>query len=356
MKRLLLSAAWFTLIGFAAEPPPDADLAQRLKKVEFKLYCRAPGYTEGPTWRNGELFFCSGGLMRVDKAGRVEKYLDVSPAGTVLRGNGHLLICDNKHKAILDLSPHGVLGVVADQYDGKPLRSLNDLTVDARGNVYWTDPERLVGEESRRQYLSGDARRARYRASPRDWPFPTASRSIRRASSCMSSNRRSKKILRYPLPADDKPLGKAEVFFDLGGSGGDGCVFDAAGNFWVADFHRPETKRGPHHGAVAAGQGAGQRGGAGQGGQQHHLRRPRPRRDLLHHRHSRRRLPGQGRCQGICRSSGKRNQNRPRDSHPARGSGIGRPSAPLRVARRHRRHARLVHLAKIQPGYLAGGG
>jgi hypothetical protein len=54
----------------------------------------------------------------------------------------------------------------------------------------------------------------------------------------------SKKILRYPLPADDQVLGKPEVFYDLGGSGGDGCAFDAAGNFWVADFHRPESGTG----------------------------------------------------------------------------------------------------------------
>ena len=55
----------------------------------------------------------------------------------------------------------------------------------------------------------------------------------------------SKKILRLPLPAnDDAPLGAPELFYDLGGSGGDGCVFDAEGNFWVADFHRPDTKKG----------------------------------------------------------------------------------------------------------------
>src|SRR5262249_28823699 len=54
----------------------------------------------------------------------------------------------------------------------------------------------------------------------------------------------SQKILRYDLPPVGKPLGKATVFYDLGGSGGDGCVFDAAGNFWVADFHRPEPKKG----------------------------------------------------------------------------------------------------------------
>ena len=46
----------------------------------------------------------------------------------------------------------------------------------------------------------------------------------------------SKKILRFAVPADDQPLGKGELFYDLGGSGGDGCVFDAEGNFWVADF------------------------------------------------------------------------------------------------------------------------
>src|SRR5438270_6286249 len=119
----------------------DATLAEGLRKVEVKQYAKAPSYSEGPTWRDGELFFCSGALMRVDKTGRVEKYLDINPAGTVLRGNGHLLICDSKHKAILDLAPDGVLSVVADACDGKPLRSLNDLTVDARGNVYWTDPE-----------------------------------------------------------------------------------------------------------------------------------------------------------------------------------------------------------------------
>ena len=46
------------------------------------------------------------------------------------------------------------------------------------------------------------------------------------------------------------------MFYDLGGSGGDGCAFDAAGNLWVADFHRPETGNGPHHGAQPRGQGA----------------------------------------------------------------------------------------------------
>ena len=57
-----------------------------------------------------------------------------------MQGDGHLLICDNKHKALLSLAPDGTLSVLADSFEGQPLNSLNDLTVDARGNIYWTNP------------------------------------------------------------------------------------------------------------------------------------------------------------------------------------------------------------------------
>jgi len=148
--RLYRCAVWVGLVlavgeqielGCVRAAEPGGELVIKLKAARFELYARAPEYSEGPTWRDGELFFCSGSLMRVAKDGKVAKYLSMNPAGTVLRGDGHLLICDNKHKALLDLSPEGTLGVLADEFEGKPLNSLNDLTIDAQGAVYWTDPD-----------------------------------------------------------------------------------------------------------------------------------------------------------------------------------------------------------------------
>src|SRR5262245_56888037 len=127
-------ASWTELATIAAEPA--GDLARRLAAVKFEHYAQAPGYSEGPTWRKGEVLFCSGPLWRVDAQRKVRKYLELGPAGTVLRSDGHMVICDNKHKALLDLSPDGRVGVIADQFETQPLRSLNDLTIDARGNVY----------------------------------------------------------------------------------------------------------------------------------------------------------------------------------------------------------------------------
>ena len=55
---------------------PSGELAQRLAEVKFEHYAEAPGYSEGPTWRNGELFFCSGALLRVDAQRTVSKFLE----------------------------------------------------------------------------------------------------------------------------------------------------------------------------------------------------------------------------------------------------------------------------------------
>lgn len=222
---------------------PTGELAQRLATVKFDHYAEAPGYSEGPTWRNGDVFFCSGALLRVTGPKQLHKYLEIGPAGTVLLDNGHLLICDNKHKALLDLSPDGKLGVVAERFEMETLASLNDLTVDARGNVYWTDPEgsSLDKPVGRLYRIRPDGRVERIGtglAFPNGIDVDPASKHLFVIES------QSKKILRYALPPDNELLGKPEVFYDLGGSGGDGCAFDAAGNLWVADFHRPETKTG----------------------------------------------------------------------------------------------------------------
>lgn len=213
------------------------------QSVTFTQFAKAPGYSEGPTWVKGELYFCSGALLRVDAKGEVHKHLDINPAGTALRGDGHLLICDNKHKALLNLAPDGTFVTIADKFEQQPLNSLNDLTIDARGNVYWTDPagsslDKPIGSVFRVARDGKVDRVATGLAFPNGLDVDPAGKFLYVIES------QSKKILRYPVPADGKPCEKPEMFYDLGGSGGDGLAFDVNGNVWVADFHRPETKQG----------------------------------------------------------------------------------------------------------------
>lgn len=229
--------------NLARSAEPSGELARRLTEAKFDHYAPAPGYSEGPTWLKGEVFFCSGALLRVDAGRKVHKHLELGPAGTVLRGDGHILICDNKYKALLDLAPDGKVSVVVEQFEGRPLRSLNDLTIDARGNVYWTDPEGSTPQNPVGQVLRvrPDGRVERVATG---FAFPNGLDVDPSSKFLYIIESQSKKILRCALPDDDGLPGPAELFYDLGGSGGDGCAFDAAGNLWVADFHRPETGKG----------------------------------------------------------------------------------------------------------------
>jgi sugar lactone lactonase YvrE len=242
-SRPLLLLAVMTSCKVTLAVEPNGELAERLKAVKFDQYASAPGYSEGPVWRNGDLFFCSSGLLRVTPDRSVLTYLDLGPAGTVLRRDDHILICDNKYKALLDLSPEGKVRVIADQFEGRPLRSLNDLTIDARGNVYWTDPEGSspqtpVGSIFRVQSDGRVDRVATGLAFPNGLDVDPDNKFLYVIES------QSQKILRYALPEDGHLLGTPEMFYDLGGSGGDGCAFDVSGNLWVADFHRPDAGQG----------------------------------------------------------------------------------------------------------------
>ncbi len=237
---LFALAASLCALTPAAVPPT---LEERIKSAKVTQYARAPGYSEGPTWRDGEVFFCSGALLRVDKSKKVTKHLAINPAGTHLKRDGGLFICDMKTPGILEYTKDGKVGVVAEKFAGKKFGGPNDLTVDADGNIYFTDPagssrEKPVGKiyrvtpEGEVSLLADDL------AFPNGLDVDPANRFLYVIES------QTAKVLKYDLPKKGQPLGRAEVFYALGGSGGDGCAFDADGNLWVADFSRPDTKKG----------------------------------------------------------------------------------------------------------------
>jgi gluconolactonase len=243
MRRILAYLLPLLAVSSLQAADSAAEWSARLAKVKIERFVSGPAYSEGPAWRDGELFFCSTGLLRVTRDRQVRRYLDVSAVGTYLCANGHILICDNKVPALLDLAPDGTVSVVVEKYKGEKLNSLNDVTVDRDGNVYWTDPsgssrEQPVGKIFR---VTPDGKVDRLAS---DLAFPNGLEVDPDNRYLYVIESQTAKVLRYDLPSRGRRLGKPIVFCALGGSGGDGCVFDAAGNFWVADFQRPETKKG----------------------------------------------------------------------------------------------------------------
>jgi gluconolactonase len=60
--------------------------------------------------------------------------------GLTLDSDGNLLVCEHGNRRISKVTPAGQWSVLVDRYDGKRLNSPNDLTFNANGWLYFTDP------------------------------------------------------------------------------------------------------------------------------------------------------------------------------------------------------------------------
>jgi gluconolactonase len=114
-------------------------------------------FSEGPKWMNGKVYFSNMGFdqgwgAHPDKSSIVElkpdgSYRNISAGKMQSNGlypykNGNLLVCDMIGHKVVEMTTAGkVVRVVADKYDGKSIDGPNDIITDAKGGIYFTDPQ-----------------------------------------------------------------------------------------------------------------------------------------------------------------------------------------------------------------------
>ncbi len=114
-------------------------------------------FAEGPKWMNGKVYFSNMGFdqgwgAHPDKSSIVElkpdgSYRNISEGKMQSNGlypykNGNLLVCDMIGHRVVEMTTEGrVLKVIADKYDGKKIDGPNDIITDAKGGIYFTDPQ-----------------------------------------------------------------------------------------------------------------------------------------------------------------------------------------------------------------------
>ena len=114
-------------------------------------------FSEGPKWMNGKVYFSNMGFdqgwgAHPDKSSIVElkpdgSYRNISEGKMQSNGlypykNGNLLVCDMIGHKVIEMTTEGkVVRVVADKYDGKKIDGPNDIITDAKGGIYFTDPQ-----------------------------------------------------------------------------------------------------------------------------------------------------------------------------------------------------------------------
>jgi len=60
--------------------------------------------------------------------------------GIYFDDEGQLIACEGKGRRLVSIDPKGNVTVLAKEYQDKQFNSLNDLWIDPKGGIYFTDP------------------------------------------------------------------------------------------------------------------------------------------------------------------------------------------------------------------------
>lgn len=219
----------------------------------------AIGATEGPAWKDGSLYFTDGKhINRLGPDGQTTVFRHNASNGLLFDREGRLVACESGLRRVTRTEKDGSITVLADRFEGKRFNTPNDLCMDSKGRIYFTDP-RYGSRDSMELRFEGVFRINQTALPPGFCGFlydiPNISRILcdgaeRPNGILISPDDRylfiadnnnnthggSRKLLRYALDKEGhvKP-GTRKVIFDWkDGRGPDGMKMDAAGRIYVA--------------------------------------------------------------------------------------------------------------------------
>lgn len=207
------------------------------------------GAGEGPAWSPaGELFFSGGGnISRRDAAGAVHIFRRAPNGGNGLLfdPDGRLVVCEPGNRRVTRTEKDGSITVLADRYDGKRFNQPNDLTIDSKGRIYFSDPR-----YGKRDGMEMDVEGV-YRIDAPGKVARVLGREVERANGVLVSpgdeflyvadnNNNNiggaRKLWRFRLQADGSadPASKKLIFDWKDGRGPDGVKMDRKGRLFAA--------------------------------------------------------------------------------------------------------------------------
>jgi gluconolactonase len=139
-----------------------AVVQQRVTEGDLKTVVDTPPGVarEGPSWDPaGYLYFVGNNkVSRMDSQGKVEAFRDPSPGanGSLVDPQKRVIVCESQSRRVIRIERDGSVTVLADNYEGKKFNSPNDVSIDSKGRLYFTDPR--YGRRDTMEILDGQGK------------------------------------------------------------------------------------------------------------------------------------------------------------------------------------------------------
>lgn len=221
----------------------------------------ASGAGEGPAFHPqlGLLFSGEKGIGRLDREGKFSFHREnVGTNGLLFDHQGRLLACEPKLRRVTRTELDGKITVLTDSYEGKKYNQPNDIAVDSKGRIYFSDP--CYGDRSHMEMTdaAGKSVEGVYRIDsdgkttrilthevnrPNGLRVSAGDRHLYVADNNNNDKAGPRKLWQFDLKADGSvdPASR-KLLHDWGNSGGpDGIKLDTKGRLYVAGgLNRPQ--------------------------------------------------------------------------------------------------------------------
>lgn len=219
----------------------------------------AIGATEGPAWQKGSLYFTDGKhINRMGPDGKTTVFRHNASNGLLFDCESRLVACESGLRRVTRTEKDGSITVLADRFRGKRFNTPNDLCMDSKGRIYFTDPR--YGPRDGMEIYPPPSIKAGYVPKPIEGVYRIDSpgkvtrilcdgaerpngilispddRFLFIADNNNSTHGGSRKLIRYELDANGEvKAATRKVLFDWkDGRGPDGMKMDAEGRIYVA--------------------------------------------------------------------------------------------------------------------------
>jgi len=209
---------------------------------------------EGPAWDPtlGILTSGNGNIHRLSRDGKSSIYREKAGTnGLLFDREGRLVACEPEQRRITRTDRDGKLTVLTERFGGKRYNQPNDLTIDTKGRIYFSDPRYGSREGMEIRDEKGNTVEGVYRIDPDGTVSRVLGREVERANGVLvSADDRflfvadnnndalggARKLWRFDLKPDGTvDLASKKLLHDWGkGRGPDGVKQDAKGRLYVA--------------------------------------------------------------------------------------------------------------------------
>jgi gluconolactonase len=257
-RFLAISLLLFPLSALAQ----DAILAPG---ASLKVEAEAGSGGEGPAWHPKFGVFSSGGghIFLLDRSGKSKIYKNgAGTNGLLVDKEGRLVCCEPKLRRVTRIELDGSLTVLTDNFEGKKYNQPNDLTIDSKGRIYFSDPRYGGRDDMQIKNAAGETIEGVYRIDAPGKVVRVIGKKVDRPNGVLISaddktlfvadNNNSasgvvRALFRFDVNDGDVDRNSKKLLYDWGkGRGPDGVKQDQKGRLFVAGgLNKPNPPHEP---------------------------------------------------------------------------------------------------------------